>query len=199
MKTIKQLADELGVSKTAVRKYMTPEFRGTYTETRDGNVIFINEDGCKLMAETIKKPQETNGNQLAETPDNPGLQEEIAFLREQLQAKDRQLEAKDRQFEQLQIELAKEREHSREQADKLAQLADQAQQLHAGDIRRFLPAAASEDANGPVEAFQDEEAQEPAPEPAEPQKVVLEVVKGLTFRQKVKLLFRKENGHGNHR
>lgn len=104
-KTIKELADALGVSKTAVRKYMTPEFREAYTETKDGNIILIDEDGCRVIAETIKKPPETTGNQLPETHENPGLQEEIAFLREQLQAKDRQLEAKDRQLEQKDKQL----------------------------------------------------------------------------------------------
>lgn len=45
-----------------------------------------------------------------------------------------QLQAKDRLIEQLQQQLAEERQHSREQSEKLAQLADQAQQLQLAQI-----------------------------------------------------------------
>lgn len=140
-KTIKELADTLGVSKTAIRKYMTPEFREAHTETRDANVIVIDDDGCKLLSETIKKPQETTGNQLAETPENYGLQEEIAFLREQLLAKDRQLEAKDRQLEQKdkQIEARDAQITSLTAAlENTTTSLQAAQALHAGTIKTQL-------------------------------------------------------------
>ena len=59
MKTIKELADELGVSKTAIRKHMNEDFRAAHTENLPGNVIGIDEDGCKLIAESLRKPPET--------------------------------------------------------------------------------------------------------------------------------------------
>ena len=105
MKTIKELADELGVSKTAVRKHMTEDFRAQHTAILPGNIIGIDEDGCKLITESLRKPSATGGNSIPETPENPGLREEVAFLREQLLAKDRQLEAKDRQIEAQQTQI----------------------------------------------------------------------------------------------
>ena len=164
MKTIKELADELGVSKTAIRKYMTPEFREAHTQTRDGNTIVIDDEGCKLLAETIKKPPETPGNQLPQTPENPGLQEEIAFLRAQLEAKDRQLDAKDRQLEQKdkQLEARDAQIVSLTAAlENTTASLQAAQALHAGTIKtHLLP-----------EGEQTEAEAEPASaEPSEPKK-----------------------------
>lgn len=108
-KTIKQLADELGVSKTAVRKYMTPEFREAHTATTDGNIIAIDEEGCKLIAETIKKPQETAGNQLPETPETQVSGDIIEFLKEQIRIKDeriQKLEARNEQLSDSLLELS---------------------------------------------------------------------------------------------
>lgn len=180
-KTIKQLADVLGVSKTYVRKHMDDDFRLQHTKTTANGVITIDPEGCKLLSETIGNRTETTENQVAETPANT----ENHRLYEMLQG---ELDAKNRQIEQLQAELAKEREHSREQADKLAQLADQAQQLHAGDIRRSLPAASAEGDSEPVEAFEAEEVQKPAQDPSDAQDGLQEAVSGLKFRERVRLL-----------
>lgn len=146
--TIKALADTLGVSKTAIRKYMTPEFREAHTQTTTGNIIEIDEDGCKLIAETIKKPPETPENQFPETPEISGLREEIAFLREQLQAKDRQLEAKDRQLEQKdkQLEAADAQITNLTQSlENITESLQTAQALHAGTIQTQLLPAGSPD------------------------------------------------------
>lgn len=51
-----------------------------------------------------------------------------------LQTLQEQLTAKDKLIEQLQTELAVERQHSREQADKLSVLADQAQKLQLAQL-----------------------------------------------------------------
>lgn len=136
-KTIKQLADELGISKTAVRKYMTPEFRTTHTQTSTGNTIVIDDEGCKLIAETIRKPTETSANELPQTNENQGLQEEVAFLRAQLEAKDRQLEAKDRQLEERAAEV---RSLTLALENTTASL-HAAQALHAGTMQASLPPA----------------------------------------------------------
>lgn len=181
--TIKQLADALGVSKTFVRKHMSEEFRCNYTETTANGVITITPEGCKLLSETIGNRKETTENQFAETAANTE-----SLLYGMLQA---ELDAKNRQIEQLQEELAKERQHSREQADKLALLADQAQQLHAGDIKRLQPTASSEASDEPLEAFQGEEEPMVDARAPESQSGLQEAVKGLSFREKWKLLFRK--------
>lgn len=146
-KTIKELADTLGVSKTAVRKYMTPEFREAHTETKDGNLIVIDEDGCREIAETIKKPPETTTNQFPETPENDGLREEIAFLRAQMEAKDRQLEAQARQLEQKDKQLeAKDAQITGLTAalENTTASLKAAQALHAGTIQTQLLPEASE-------------------------------------------------------
>lgn len=81
-----------------------------------------------------------------------------------------ELEAKNQQIARLMGELEAERQHSRELADKLAQLADQAQRLHAGTIQQMLPEGGSEeqlDTSEPETAATVEPV-EAAPEPSEP-------------------------------
>ena len=94
MKTIKQLADELGVSKTAVRNYMDADFRAKYTTKDDKGVITITPDGCKVIAENLAKPAETDRKGFAET-------ELVTIPRSVLAAFERQLEEKDRQIADL--------------------------------------------------------------------------------------------------
>ncbi len=50
-RTIKQLADELGVSKTAIRKYMTEDFRSNHVETNRNGVFTIDSAGCAHIAQ----------------------------------------------------------------------------------------------------------------------------------------------------
>lgn len=97
-KTIRELAEELGVSKTAIRKRMNADFREKYTENLPGNPIAIDDEGCKLIEESFRKPPETfaetpetKQKPIPETPETKFLQEEITFLRSQLEEKDRRL------------------------------------------------------------------------------------------------------------
>ena len=46
--TIKELADELSVSKTAIRKHMDDKFRDTYT-IKKGNKILIKDEGVEVV------------------------------------------------------------------------------------------------------------------------------------------------------
>lgn len=128
-KTIKALADELGVSKTAVRKYLTADFRAKYTANSTGNIIEISDNGCKLIAESFRKPPETTANKFAETTENQGLQSEIEFLREQLQAKDRQIEQQEKTIDRLTAAL-----------ENTTASLQAAQALHAGTIQKQLTA-----------------------------------------------------------
>lgn len=57
-KTIKELADELGVSKSGIRKYMTPSFRFKYT-FKNANHIFVKDAG---IAENKIKQLENKDN-----------------------------------------------------------------------------------------------------------------------------------------
>lgn len=123
MKTIKQLADELGVSKTAIRNYMDDDFRAKYTAKDSKGVITITPEGCKLISENFSKPAENPAKQVPETVSGDMvllLQTTIETLRQQLEVKDRQIA-------------------------ELTRLADQAQRLHAGTMQA-LPEGSSEPA-----------------------------------------------------
>lgn len=147
-KTIKELADALGVSKTAVRKYMTPEFRCEHVETTGNGVITIDSDGCKLIAMHLQRTEklaESTENKIPETAEITENLENLVIPRVVWGALQEQLVAKDKQIENLQAELAEERKHSRELIDRVAVLAEQAQALHAGTIKTQLPAGDSEE------------------------------------------------------
>ena len=106
--TIKQLSDELGVTKPGLRKQMNDSFRKRYT-TVTGNRILISEAGSKVLREhfenskeeTKEKPEtETkNSNQkqaktVSDESSNAVLtakDETITLLKEQLKAKDDQI------------------------------------------------------------------------------------------------------------
>lgn len=106
--TIKQLSDELNVTKPGIRKLMTNSFRKRYTSVT-GNRILINEAGAKIIrehfgnskSETNQKPKTKtkNSNQkqsetVSDTSQSAVLSakdETIALLKEQLKAKDDQL------------------------------------------------------------------------------------------------------------
>jgi transcriptional antiterminator len=99
MKTIKQIADEVGVSKQSVRNQIAKLCLQT-TLRKNGNQFAIDEQQEALILQAfIKKTQSESANRL-----QTGLQttfqltlrfmeQEIAFLREQLKAKDEQLAA----------------------------------------------------------------------------------------------------------
>lgn len=129
MKTIKQLSDELGVSKTAVRNYMDADFREKHTEKNDKGVITITPDGCKLIAESIAKSVETNRNHFAESENINIPRSVLETLQEQLRQKDLQLEAKDEQIKAL-------TESVKAQAQSIN--ADRHNEL-AGTIQKSLP------------------------------------------------------------
>ena len=144
-KTIKQIADELGVSKTAIRKRFTDEFKAQYVQTNPDGSLQVTGEGCKLIEESLRKQVQTPQTEFAETGENQSLQavvetqkETISLLKGQLVAKDEQIRAQQEQITALQSELERERQHAREQSDKLAVLADQAQQLHAADKKTLM-------------------------------------------------------------
>ena len=104
-KTIKQLAEELNVSKTAIRKRFNDEFRANYVQTTENGMILISENGCKLIAETIQ----TNAIQFPQPTENPVSSENqplLTVLQEQLTIKDEQLNRKDNQISELQNQIS---------------------------------------------------------------------------------------------
>jgi len=146
MKTIKQIADEIGVSKQAVHKKRKSKELSTslqpFTSIVDG-VVYMSVDGEALLKSAFsglaRQPVDVNGSSTGD-----GLGDSHNELYKILKA---ELDAKNEQIATLQAELATERQHSREQADKLAVLAETAQRLHAGTIQKQLTDGNSDQAD----------------------------------------------------
>lgn len=100
-RTIKQLADELGVSKTWIRSYMDDAFRAKYTAKDDKGVITISPDGCKLLSENIGKQPENTGNASPETELLTIPRSVWQLIEDQIREKDEQLKVKDQQIADL--------------------------------------------------------------------------------------------------
>ena len=94
------MADELNVSKAAVRKHLTPEFRSAHVTTVDG-VLQIDDAGCELLRKSCGNVSGNVSGNPCEQRENPAetvfgnsvSTEVISIFREQLAAKDRQIEA----------------------------------------------------------------------------------------------------------
>lgn len=114
-KTIKQIAEELGVSKTAVRKKIENLGLSEKVKT-NGNRIEVDERQEKLIKSAFsqKETKTANANEVSEKS------ETLRLLSSMVSTLTEQLQEKDKQIERLQTEL--------ENAQKSV---DQAQQLHA--------------------------------------------------------------------
>lgn len=131
-KTIKQIADELGVSKTAIRKKMTDEVKTKFAETVSG-VIYISEDGENIIKKGfLKSKSETevsgvSGNQFAEVSGE--FAAIIEVLQKQLAIKDIQIEQQQKSITELTAAL-----------ENTTSSLKAAQALHAGTIQQQLAA-----------------------------------------------------------
>lgn len=131
-KTIKQLADELGVSKTAIRKKMTDEVKTKFAETVSG-VVYISEDGENIIKKGfLKAKSETSvsgvsGNQFAEVSGE--FAAIIEVLQKQLAIKDIQIEQQQKSITELTAAL-----------ENTTSSLKAAQALHAGTIQQQLAA-----------------------------------------------------------
>ena len=102
MKTIAEIARELGVTKPAVRRYLTENIREQYAETVNG-VIYISEQGEALIkAKFAKTKPENSGNTSGNVSENIsenvcGNEAEtvsalISMLQKELALKNKQIE-----------------------------------------------------------------------------------------------------------
>lgn len=106
-KTIKQIADEIGVSKTAVRKKIGNLGLSDKLQT-NGNRILVNERQEMLIKTAFEKkePQTANRKPVSGKTESLQLVSDMYFaLVEQLKEKDRQMVEKDKQIEYLQSSL----------------------------------------------------------------------------------------------
>ena len=94
-KTIREIAVEIGVSKTAIMKQI--ENLGLHTDLqKKGNQFVINDEQETLIKSAFSEKSKTNKTQSETQSDTQiiaVLQTTIETLREQLQAKDRQIDA----------------------------------------------------------------------------------------------------------
>lgn len=84
--TIKQIADELGVTKSAISQKMTDEFRSKFTSKKKINnriTVVISEKGYEWLKEHDKKKNKC---------DEQKNDDVIKVLQEQLKEKDKQIE-----------------------------------------------------------------------------------------------------------
>ena len=84
--TIKDIADELGVSKSAISQKLTDEFRSKFTSKKKINgrvTVVINEEGAKWLKNHNKKKKKENDDKNNDV---------IEVLKQQLKKKDEQIE-----------------------------------------------------------------------------------------------------------
>lgn len=136
MTTIKELADELGMTKQGIWRHVN-KLPPNFTVKSDDGKILINGAATEFIREEILKGRQQRIDTHVDTLESKVidiLQTTIAQLEKQLEMKDAQLAEKDQQISQLQ----------KAQADiTLALLQEQdsakaAQHLHAGSIQKLL-------------------------------------------------------------
>ncbi|KRM07168.1 hypothetical protein FC89_GL000245 [Liquorilactobacillus ghanensis DSM 18630] len=115
-KTIRELADEFGVSKQAIRKKLDENFRANYvqTVTRNGvQTLVVTDSGYLLLKQHFNSGNNHKSGRklLASNTGNKGA-DTVELLKEQLSIKDKQIKEKDDQLKAMQ------------------KLLDQSQQLH---------------------------------------------------------------------
>jgi len=105
-KTIRELADEFGVSKQAIRKKLDASFRANYvqTVTRNGvQTLVVANSGYLLLKQHFVggKNQKQKEVTLTSNPGNRN-QDTIELLNQQLAIKDSQIKEKDEQLKSMQ-------------------------------------------------------------------------------------------------
>ena len=143
MKTIRQIADEIGVSKTAVSKQI--ENLGLRSGLRkNGNQFAIDEHQEALIKQAFSEKSQTeieNQSQTKTQTENHEVGDLVCVLQATIDTLQGQLEVKDRQIEQQAQTITR-------LTDALAaaqQTAVAAQALHAGTIQQQLVAGAGEE------------------------------------------------------
>ena len=139
MKTIRQIADEIGVSKTAVNKQIAN--LGLRSGLRkNGNQFAIDEQQEALIKQAFSEKSQTEIENQTQT-ENHEVSDLVCVLQATIDTLQGQLEVKDRQIEQQAQTITR-------LTDALAaaqQTAVAAQALHAGTIQQQLVAGEGEE------------------------------------------------------
>lgn len=138
MKTIKQIADEIGVSKQAIHQKRKKEPLSTalqsFTETVDG-VIYIDVDGENLIKQAFSKNEPTtpidsvsdNKFTQVDTPVSSDFSAIIEVLQKQLEVKDKQITEQQQSIRELTAAL-----------ENTTSSLKAAQALHAGTMQQHF-------------------------------------------------------------
>ena len=135
MKTIKQIADELGVSKQKVyrfivRNHITASSEVKRSKLYDESAEMLIKQGFLEDELHQKSHHEVHQNHINDTVSEAVielLRKELEQKNEQLQEKDRQIREKDRQISEMQAQLSMNQK-----------LIDQEQQLHMVTEKKFM-------------------------------------------------------------
>jgi len=106
-KTIKQLADELGVSKTAINKKINENFKRKHFK-KNGNKFLIDESGQNAIksmftdSSSFNRKPKVSENDNFENQDVSEVSDLVVVLKERLLISDEQNNKKDIQIEKLQ-------------------------------------------------------------------------------------------------
>lgn len=114
--TIKQIADELGVSKSAISQKLTDEFRSKFTDKKEINgrvTVVIDGEGAEWLRTHNKKKKKGNNDKNDDV----------------IQVLKKQLEKKDEQIEKLQILLNQSQQLQLKQNEKI-ELLETKQKRH---------------------------------------------------------------------
>lgn len=143
MKTVRQLADELGMTKQGVRRYLK-QLPPEYARKDSNGVIQISTVATKEIRKLVEQKRKPVTGNLPVTELVTVTSEVttlISMLQKELDAKNATIESQSRQLEQAQQSI-----RNLTAALKEAQLSAQAAQvLHAGTMRKQLEAVSSEE------------------------------------------------------
>lgn len=131
--TIKEFAEASGRSQQTIYRQITTRLAG-YLQEIDGQKYIERRALEEVFHVSVEQPKQPELNNSFNPDNNPVDNQEKALYTILKQ----ELDAKNQQIANLQKELGQERIHSREQADKFAVLADQAQKLQAAAMKQHL-------------------------------------------------------------
>lgn len=124
---VKELAEEFGVTKTAIQRYLTDDFRTKYVTTgvgSGGKQLQVNEEGYRVLYKRFKGANNGSNkrNNDVKSGSNYLDKDVLDVLQKQLSKKDEQLEEKDRQIERLQLLLNQSQQLQLKESKKLERL-----------------------------------------------------------------------------
>lgn len=180
MYTIKQIADELGVTKPAITKYMSKSFRSKYTK-KQGNRILIDEggfadikqhfaDSSHVKTQTNRKVNDNlsqskhklfdnvnDGNRNADKAYQNTLKakdETIELLKKQLATKDEQLASMHKLMDQNQQLLLNTQAENQRLLSLQESSPEGSQNVQVGDFTDDLTKSSTQDKKTPPESSQ---------------------------------------------